>query len=364
MERFVYISTENGRTRRVIVEENQVVEVAYEEENKQQAVGSIYIGRVENIVKGMEAAFVSIGHEKNAFLPLADVPQAFGKDKAHPQQVPFSKGEEIVVQITKEPIGDKGARLTMNPSYPGTFAVLLPYCLDYGISRQIAEKEERDRLLDIAQEASVSAGKGVILRTAAQGASAEEIHAEVVSLCSSWENMMEKASMRKAPALLCGGGSLEESAERDLHASILYEPLPQTLEEKLKKSLRRKVWLDSGAYLIFDYCEAMTVVDVNSGKYTGKKDLQDTVQRLNCEAAKEIARQIRLRDIGGIIVIDFVDMGSEEAQAMVLQAFTEALQHDRAKKHIYGFSAAGLLEITRRSVHQPLHHAQIENERN
>lgn len=355
MERIAYIHTHNGVKRRVLVEDGIPVELAYEAEDHVKTLGNIYLGRVEKVLKGMESAFVEIGLPKNAFLPLLDVPQmlhGIGDTPSYRQTV--RQGQQVLVQVTKDPIGEKGARVTMNVTLPGKLCVLLPTVQALGVSKQIQNETKREALLAIATHACPD-GMGILIRTAAEHAAPEAIALEAQALAETWSLMKACADAQKAPALLFDTGNLLESAARDLSAKIILEPLPKPLDEKLVKALRRKVWLDSGAYLIIDPCEAMTVIDVNSGKYTGKRSLNDTAIRLNCEAAAEVARQIRLRDLGGIIIVDFIDMDSDEDRAAVMKVFQEAVSRDRAKRHIHGFTAAGLLEMTRRSVHQSVY---------
>lgn len=353
MEKIAYIDTHQGVKRRVLVEDGIPVELAYEEEGTPNTLGNIYIGRVEKVLKGMDAAFVQIGQVKNAFLPLLDIPPILQEmDAKHCKSASIAQGQDIIVQITKDAVGDKGARITMNVTFPGKLCVLLPTVQAVGVSKQIQDTLMREILLSAAKQACPE-GMGLLIRTAAQSASTEEIIEEAQTLLKTWTKLIAHAYMQKAPALLVYGGNLLETAARDINAKVLLEPLPAQLNNKLSKALHRKVWMDSGAYLIIDTCEAMTVIDVNSGKYTGKKSLQDTAVKLNCEAAREVAYQIRLRDMGGIIVVDFVDMQNDQDRIMVLNVFGEALNRDRAKRHIHGFTSAGLFELTRRSIHQP-----------
>lgn len=356
LKRTVWIDTIGNETRRLVLEEDRPVELAYAYAQARRLTGCLFLARVVNVLKGMHAAFVDIGMARNAYLSLDDLPSAAGDlDAAAPvQRKPLRGGQEIIVQVTKEPGGDKGPRVTMNPTLPGNYAVLLPTLQAVGVSRHIAAADTRARLHALGVRACPQ-GMGLILRTASEAADDAEITAEVHALAALWADIAAKARTTPAPALLYDEGDLVQRTRRDLGGDIRFGPFDETMESWLEKHLRRKVWLDSGAYLVFDACEAMTVVDVNSGKFTGRKDLQETLLRLNLEAAREAARQIRLRDIGGIVVIDFVDMETEAARAAVLEAFREAMAADRAKSHIHGFTGAGLLELTRRPVYQPLH---------
>lgn len=363
MERTAIIEDSNSIRRMVVLEDGLPVELLIESPEGQSTVGNLYMGRVMNVLPGMQAAFIDIGAEKNAFLPLADVPdmyQALSQSTRDGlRKRTLRPGDEVLVQVLKDGAGEKGARLTMHPSFPGKYAVLLPAAGGVGISRHITDVETRESLLRVAEDALPGlSGMGVIIRTAALDApSLMAIREEIGALHAAWLELSAKAGARKAPALVYSGGGLLERASRDLNAQIVRGEIPQAILAKIDKALRRKVWLNSGAYLVVDPCEAMTVIDVNSGKYTGKKSLSDTLLRVNIEAAREIAYQIRLRDISGIIIVDFADMDSDEDREAVLSAFHAAMASDRAKRHVHGFTAAGLLEMTRRAVYQPLRQA-------
>ncbi len=353
-DRKVYMDRLGNQARLAVVEDGKLVEMAVWSEGKRQRTGNLYLGRVVNVLPGLEAAFVDVGLDKNAFLPLSDVPPALRAARSgKARQRPLRAGEEIIVQVVREPGGEKAPRLTMNPSFPGKFCVLLPTVEATGVSRHVDAPERREALEALARRIRPE-GMGVVLRTAADDAEEEAVAADLRRLVSAWEKIAAMAQTAMAPALLYEEEDLAVRAARDLNAPILEQPFDSGLEAQVEKATRRRVWLDSGAYLVFDRCEAMTVVDVNSGKFLGKRGQADTLLRLNCEAAREIARQIRLRDIGGIIVVDFVDMDSESARAQVLQVFEEALSADRAKRHVFGFTGAGLLEMTRRPVFAPL----------
>lgn len=358
MQREILLSeTENGR-RIVVLEDGVPVELLIETEKGPPEAGNLYMGRVENVIKGMQAAFVNIGDEKNAFLPLMDMPSLSGlpEKAAMGQKRSLRPGDEVLVQVAREAAGEKGARLSMHISFPGKYAVLLPTMEGViGISRHIDDTATREALSSLATEAlSRIPGFGVIIRTAARDVKAALILAEIEALAAAYTDIAAKARVRKAPALLHSAGGLAERAMRDLSCEAASRAIPPEIDAALEKALRRRVWLDSGAYIVIDACEAMTVVDVNSGKYVGKSSLNDTARTVNLEAAREIARQIRLRDMGGIIVIDFVDMDTDEDRQAVAEAFTAAMENDRAKRRFHGFSAAGLYELTRRSILKPL----------
>ena len=360
-ERKVLLDVLGNQTRRVVLEDGVPVEFAVETHGHVRLTGNVYLGRVANLLRGMQAAFVDIGLEKNAFLSLDDLPP-IAADAAEVRvdfhAKPLRPGQEIIVQVVKEPGGDKGPRITMNPTFPGKYLVLLPTLEAVGVSRHIQTEGRREALYNLAQSICPP-GMGLIIRTAAEDAPEEAIAAEAETLCGAWLALAEDARTRKAPSLLYDDGSLLSRARRDLNAEITLAPFDEAIEAKLEKALARKVWLPSGAYLVMDHTEAMTVIDVNSGKFTGKRSLGDTLLRLNIEAAKEIARLLRLRDVGGIVVIDFVDMETDEDRQAVLEALQEALSQDRAKHHVHGFTGAGLLEMTRRPVYQPVSEALL-----
>lgn len=354
MDRQVLIDTIGQETRRLVLEDGKPVELAYAYATGQRLTGNVYLGRVERVLPGMHAAFVDIGLGKNAFLPLDEIP-ASAKDI---QSVQVSKpvlkgGQSVLVQVTREPGGEKGPRVSMNPSFPGQYVVLLPTVDAVGVSRHIQGTSAREALETIGH-AHRPAGMGVVLRTASADAAEADIAAEIRDLSADWVKLHKSAAAMRPPALLWDEGDLIHRAERDLNAPIHKGAFPDEIETKLEKALRRKVWLDSGAYLVIDHAEALTIMDVNSGKNTGKRDLDSSLLRLNIEAATEAARQIRLRDIGGIIIIDFVDMRSDTDRQAVLDAFCQAMAPDRGKRHVHGFTAAGLLELTRRPIWQPL----------
>jgi len=354
MERIVYIEPWQEATRRVVVEDGIPVELALDAGDVFDVVGNIFIGRVEKVLTNIGALFVNIGATKNAFLPLSETyeSEACRGGAAEKKRVPFAQGQEIIVQVPKGAIGDKGARLSMNATYPGKYCVLLLTSQTVGVSRHIEDPARRQALERIVSSARPD-GMGLLIRTAAAEAREEWIAEEANSLREEWNKIAAQSSAQKAPALLFDAGNLHDGAVRDLNAVVLRQPLPSALEEKLRKALRRKIWLPSGAYLVIDRTEAMTVIDVNSGKYATKGAPPETMRKVNGEAAEETARQIRLRDCGGIIIVDLIDMRDETDRDAVLEAFMRAARLDRAKLHVHGFSPAGLLEMTRRSVYRP-----------
>jgi ribonuclease E len=361
-----------------------------------QIDGNVYRGRVQNVLPGMEAAFVDIGIPKNAVLYRGDV--RYDKDdiEGGASQQPriedvLKAGQTILCQVTKNPIGAKGARLTQEVSLPGRFAVLVPNSSAFGISKRLGDNERR-RLRRIIDEVK-PAGHGMIVRTAAEGVSAEELQRDVTTLVEQWNAIEAEAKKSNAPGLLYREPDLavrilreELNAEYrgvviddralyeqvrdyvtavspDLAERVEYydteaEGLPiferYHVHEQLHKALDRKVWLPSGGSLIIERTEALTVIDVNTGKNVGKTNLEETVYRNNLEAAEEVARQLRLRDIGGIIVIDFIDMEVRENRDKVASALRNALSRDKTRTQVFDISELGLVEMTRKRVSEGL----------
>jgi ribonuclease E len=391
------VHVEPGRTHIAVLEGRSLIEhfVARPEDDALQIIGNVYRGRVKNVLPGMEAAFVDIGTPKNAVLYWGDV--SYDKDEIDRQSGAdriehlLRPGQTIVCQVTKNPIGLKGARLTQEVSLPGRFVVLVPQSDTYGISRRLDDNERR-RLRRILDDVRPE-GHGMIVRTAAAGASAEDLRRDVQSLVAKWNEIDERAKRLPAPALLYSEPHMavrlirEELTEE--HRAVLVddpqlyeivksyvaefnpllaervelydtntEPLPlferHHVHEQLHKALDRKVWLPSGGSLIIDRTEALTVIDVNTGRNVGSSSLEETVFENNLEAADEIARQLRLRDIGGIIVIDFIDMEIDSNRQKVMAAFKAALARDKTPTQVYDISKLGLVEMTRKRIGEGL----------
>jgi ribonuclease E len=358
-----------------------------------QIHGNIYMGKVQNVLPGMEAAFVDIGTPKNAVLYRGDVqydPEDVVESGQPRIEQMLRNRQTILCQVTKNPIGTKGARLTQEVSLPGRFVVLIPNSTTYGISKRLAD-DERRRLRRILDEVKPE-GHGLIVRTAAEGATPDELARDVQRLIKQWGEIDAAAKRAKAPALLyrepdlavrvireefnkeyrgvvIDDQALYEEVKEYVSALIpeladrieLFEPeegLPlyerYHVHEQLYKALDRKVWLPSGGSIIVEHTEALTVIDVNTGKNVGSSSLEETVFRNNLEAADEIARQLRLRDIGGIIVIDFIDMEIKKNREEVLRAFKEALARDKTRTQVFEISELGLVEMTRKRVSEGL----------
>jgi ribonuclease E len=386
-------------TQIAVLEGRSLIEhyVSYPSDDVSQIHGNIYLGRVQNVLPGMEAAFVDIGTPKNAVLYRGDVhydPEDIegGTTAGRPRIEDVLKaGQTILCQVTKNPIGAKGARLTQEVSLPGRFVVLIPNSSTYGISKRLPD-DERKRLRTILDRVK-PAQHGVIVRTAAESVTTEEIEDDVRRLLSQWDQIEALAKRSKAPALLYREPDMavrvirEEfsqeyrsvliddrelyNAVRDYVASIspeladrveYYDPDTESLpmferhhvHEQLHRALDRKVWLPSGGSLIVERTEALTVIDVNTGKNVGRSSLEETVFKNNLEAAVEIARQLRLRDIGGIIVVDFIDMERKDNREEVVRVFRDALSRDKTRTQVFEISELGLCEMTRKRIGEGL----------
>ncbi len=408
------VHSQPGVTQIAVLEGRSLIEhyVSRRADDSTQIDGNIYLGRVQNVLPGMEAAFVDIGTPKNAVLYRGDV--RYDKDDLETPNAPdeaaaptrgripgagrdarieqlLKTGQSIVCQVTKNPIGTKGARLTQEVSLPGRFVVLIPGSDTYGISKRLAD-DERKRLRRILDEVRPP-GHGLIVRTAADGATADELRRDVARLTQQWERIESMSRSSRAPALLYREPDMavrviREEFNRNYRGVViddrtLYEevrdyvasvnpelvdrvewagdsddPLPvferYHVHEQIHKALDRKVWLPSGGSLIIERTEALTVIDVNTGKNVGVSNLEETVFRNNLEAAEEIARQLRLRDIGGIIVIDFIDMEIAANRAEVIKTFRAALARDKTRTQVFDISELGLVEMTRKRISEGL----------
>ncbi|ACM61204.1 ribonuclease G [Caldicellulosiruptor bescii] len=393
MQSEIIVDVSFNQTRVAVLEDKELVEIYIEREDSQSIVGNIYKGVVENILPGMDAAFVNIGQEKNAFLYLGDVNRLEFGDTDEYYEIKTNPlalrcGQEIVVQVIKEGYDQKGPRVTTNITLPGRYLVLLP-CTEYvGVSKRIESEEERQRLKEIACRIRPE-GMGLIVRTAAENKSEEILKSELEFLKNMWKKIRQK-SCQSAPVLLYKDYDLVFKAVRDMFTNQVdrfvindrkkynkiieflssYAPSLKSkveyfnlatnifeyfqIEQKLSKALSKRVWLKSGGYIVIDETEALTVIDVNTGKYVGKTDVAETILKTNLEAAQEIARQLRLRDIGGIIIIDFIDMKNPDHQKIVLDALKEALKRDKTKTVVVDITPLGLVEMTRKKVRQRL----------
>ena len=376
-----------GRTQIAVLEDGILVEHYVSRASVTTMAGSVYLGKVQNVLPSMEAAFVDVGRGRNAVLYAGEVNwDASGLEgKARSIEQALSPGDSVLVQVTKDPVGHKGARLTSHIALSGRHLVYVPNGNASGISRKLPDTERR-RLRDILKNL-VPDGAGVIVRTAAEGASEEDLARDVKRLQAQWDDIQAKAAAGGAPKLLYAEPDLVVRVVRDLFNEDFSELVIQgeeaydtveaylshvspdlvsrirrhvgpedvfteyRISEQILKGLDRKVYLPSGGHLVIDRTEAMTVIDVNTGKYTGTGgNLEETVTRNNLEAAEEIVRQLRLRDIGGIIVIDFIDMVLESNRELVLRRLTECLGRDRTKHQVTEITSLGLVQMTRKRV--------------
>ncbi|WP_022852563.1 Rne/Rng family ribonuclease [Thermodesulfatator atlanticus] len=395
-------------TRVALLEDGSLAEFYLERPRERGCVGNIYKGRVVMVLPGMRAAFIDIGLARTAFLyggdlcpKLLDMEDLFGEEisrqnlKAPPIEDVLKPGQEILVQVVKEPIGNKGARLTTNITLAGRYLVYLPTMQHIGISRKISNEEERKRLKELI-DGLRPPNTGWIARTVALEAQEEELKAEMKFLLSLWEDIQKRASRVPAPALIYEDLDISLRAVRDLmvrevsslvvdnrevYEKILsyvehmaphlkgciklHEPPPDIFEAygvevDLKRLLSRKVWLKSGGFIVIEPCEAFCAIDVNTGRFVGKDDLEETVLRTNLEAAKEIAYQLRLRNIGGLIIIDFIDMQRAESREKVYEALKQYLSRDRAKTNVRPMSEFGVIEMTRERRRESLYALLME----
>ena len=388
----IVVHCRDGLTEVALIEDRMLVEFFAERPLKKQRVGSVYIGKVVNVLPGMQAAFVDIGLKKNAFLHVDDVlPANLERVPAEKPSIDalLKEGQELIVQMAKEPLGSKGARVTTHISLPGRWIVYMPEADYVGVSRKIESAAERERLRDMAERLR-RPGEGLIMRTIAEDEGWEAVEKDLDHLRNEWQRILSRAKESTAPAELYREPGVLGRMVRDMFTeqvdelvvddanqaseiAALIRGLSPGLEnrvkvyagsepiydrcgirEQLARLLGRKIPLESGGYLVVDRTEALTVVDVNTGKYTGVENLEDTVFRTNLEAAEQIGRLLRLRDWGGIVLVDFIDMASDEHRAAVAERLARVLSKDRTKATIVGWTRLGLLEITRKKVRESL----------
>ena len=418
MNRKIIINSAEHETRVALLEDGNIAELFIERGDASDIAGNIYKGRVQRVLPGMQAAFVDIGLKQAAFIYVNDVfggnyneiesflikrngdeTDALDIDivdsfsplirrERHIEEL-ITEGQEIMAQAAKAPLGSKGARLTTHISLPGRLLVLMPTSEHIGISRRIEDEAERHRLKEIIESIRED-NFGYIVRTAAEGAQKEKLEYEMGFLKKLWESIQKKYSKAPAPSLLHKEVAVSLRAVRDLlvdeaekliidsrlgYESILnfldtfkpslkdsvelYEGLEPifdayNLEGDISRALKKKVWLKSGGYIVIEHTEALMAIDVNTGRYVGKHNLEETILKTNLEAVKEIAYQIRLRDIGGIIIIDFIDMEKKLNQEKVFNSLSGLLKKDRSKTHVLPMSELGLMQMTRKRTRQPL----------
>jgi ribonuclease E len=384
VERTMLVRADEDRTEIAVLEAGSIVEHYVARQDDRSLVGSIYLGRVQNVLPGMEASFIDIGESRNGVLYADEVGITDETDEVPRIETVLKPGQSILVQVAKAPMRSKGARLTAAVSIPGRHLVLVPHGKTVGVSRRLPDSE-RSRLRTIAARIRPD-DHGLIVRTAAQSADEVELERDLARLLATWEEIDRRAAASTAPALIYEEPELELRVIRDLfnrdvvrcvvddrelesklraYVRSMSPDLDSRLElytgelpifeefrvaEQIRKSLDRKVWLPSGGHIVVDRTEAMTVIDVNTGKFVGKSNLEETVFRTNREAAVEIGRQLRLRDIGGIIVIDFIDMEDAGNRDELIKLFRNELLRDRTRTQVFDISPLGLVQMTRKNV--------------
>ncbi len=405
----IIVNAGREETRVALTENGLVTEIYIDRKKDRGVAGNVYKGRVMKVLPGMQAAFVDIGLEKSAFLYVGDVFDSTSeyapmmedegleleveprRKRSHANQIEdmLQEGQDILVQVSKEPISTKGARVTTYISIPGRYLVMMPGVNHIGVSRRIENGEERKRLREIVGRLRKQ-NTGYIIRTASQGRSEDEFTADIEFLSKLWENIQKKKERMSSPALLHNELDLVFRVIRDVFTrdvdrmvidsqeeyqrvkEFVESYIPQLsrrvkpydgddpifehygVEIEISRALGRKVWLKSGGYIIIDQTEALTTIDVNTGRYVGKRSLEDTILKTNLEAVREIAYQLRLRNIGGILILDFIDMEREDNRRKVYSALQEALAHDKAKTTISHISPIGLIEMTRKRIRESL----------
>ncbi len=410
MRKRIVINAEPHETRVALLEDKDLVELLVERGDHTRHVGDIYKGRINAVLPGMQAAFVEIGLTKTAFLHASDLALSpiqdyengdepggsAGRGRRSRRILPkieehLEKNQEVLVQVTKESIGTKGPRVTQQLSLPGRFSVFMPGVDHVGVSRKIEDRAERSRLKGIIAELKPEAG-GIIVRTAGEGKTEREFQNDVHYLSRLWERVERKAESVIAPFLVHRELDLTTGLIRDLftedvdevviddqdvHRDVLNylkaispelrqrvrlykgrEPIFDYfgIESQIEKAFERRVWLKKGGYIVIDHTEALVSIDINTGRFTGKKDQEETIFKTNVEAAREIARQLRLRDLGGIIVIDFIDMENEANRKAVLDELRTHLRRDRSRTKAFAVSELGLVEMTRQRERPSLLH--------
>lgn len=394
MKKELIINATTTETRIALLEDGQLTEIFVERPEHERNVGDIYKGRVRKVLVGMSAAFIDIGWHQDGFLhfndagnfwEVDDAPNGNGYNHQGKPQVNLHFGQEVFVQVIKEPISGKGPRVTSEVSLPGRFVVLVPHSTMIGVSRKISDPREKRRLKSLAKKVKPG-GCGLIVRTVAQGRGEDDLARDVENLYSLWRKIERKAERMEAPSLVYKEVSLASSVIRDLftpqidrlvidsrslHRKItqylesvapklverveLYrDPSPIfdnfKIEQEIEKGIRRKVWIEGGGYIIIEHTEAMVTIDVNSGKFVGKRDHEENSLKVNLNAAREICRQLRLRDIGGIIVIDFIDMFEEKNRKKVYDEMRKEMKKDRAKADLAPIGPFGLMVMTRQRI--------------
>ncbi len=415
MEKEILISDDEFETRCAVLEKGVLNEIQIERKAVKPVLGNLYKGRVENVLPGMQVAFVDIGLERHAFLHISDLKYNNTEDGNVDEGLPtidlqatpanktrggrgfpylitdlISKNQELLVQVGKEPIGSKGARVTSNITLPGRYVVYLPNSSTIGVSRRIETESERERLRILAQTYKDDVEGGFIIRTAAEGLSEEEYEAEIRYLINQWKQVLKRSKNKTAPSLVGRDLSfinriVRDKFTKDVKHLLIDSPnghkemidyvtsvMPSLKEritlydedatlfaaygvdQELQKALSEKIWLQCGGHIIIQQTEAMVSIDVNTGRFVGKSDPDNTILSANLEAVDEVVRQIQLRDLGGIIVVDFIDMDEPSHRRQVFRLLQEALKKDKARTNILHFSDLGLVEMTRQRTRPSL----------
>jgi ribonuclease G len=411
----IIVNVEKLERRVALLEDGLLEEYTVEREGDQNIVGCIFKGRVKNIEAGLKAMFVDIGLDKNAFLHFWDaIPAALDADleeiqrsssnKKKPKNITskdipdiYPVGSEIVIQVSKGPIGTKGPRVTTNISLAGRYLVLMPFTEQFGISRKIEDPQERARLRKIVQKLSIPEGMGIIMRTIAQGTRARHFVRDLAMLLGQWDEIEARRVSNPAPAcifqepdliertardfltdeinqILCDdaettemirqiAGKISRRAKRRVHfMPTSTQPLFERIgiQKQIDEAFSRQVWLPCGGYIVIDETEALIAIDVNTGRNRGSKDVEKMILETNTEAAREVARQLRLRNIGGLVVIDFIDMRHRKDQQTVYKVIRDRLKKDKAKTQVIQISPIGLMEMTRQRINESLRDSMYE----
>ncbi|HGG61030.1 MAG TPA: ribonuclease G [Gammaproteobacteria bacterium] len=396
----VLINVTPQETRVAFVENGVLQEVAIERTRNRGIVGNIYLGKVCRVLPGMEAAFVEIGLDRAAFLHASDViPDGQnGVEMDEPVSINrlLHEGQQLLVQVVKDPLGTKGARLTTHVTIPSRYLVLMPYGGSIGVSTRIEDGAERERLRQLVYKARGDRPQGYILRTAAEGVSEQDLLQDMAFLDRVWSKISEREKSSAPGACVYSDLPLAKRTLRDMVGSDCTQLLIDSrgtysdvlefaesyvpemvdrlqlytgerpifdlynIEDEILKALERKVMLKSGGHLIFDQTESMTTIDVNTGGFVGSRNLEETIFKTNLEAAQTIARQLRLRNLGGIIIIDFIDMSDPEHRRSVMRALEKALEKDHARSQVCDVSPLGLVEMTRKRTRESLEHVLCE----
>ena len=406
----IAINVTPQETRVAVLDKKVVTELYVDRARKKDFVGNVYKGKVVKVLPGMQAAFIDIGLERAAYIHVSDLSMETepgdilvdgdddekGQEFPHPRRQTvrpieelLEKDQELIVQISKGPIGTKGPRVTAYCSLPGRFLVLMPTVDNVGVSRRIADDDERDRLREVMKRIR-EPGYGYIVRTVSEGVSEEELKSDVGFLTAMWQDIVKKQDVHPAPVALHADLSLTLRVVRDLFTKNVSRLLIDSKEEyeevkefvrrylpgqashifhyhkeeglfdylgiemEISRALTRKVWLKSGGHIVIDHTEAMTVIDVNTGRYVGKRDQEETILKNNLEAAREISYQVKLRGIGGLITIDFIDMSRSRNRDKVYKALVDAMADDKARTRISRISDLGLIEISRERVREDI----------